>query len=143
GEHALPAGEVAQRRRLGGRLELERELLQLTLGPRHGLRAEDEPELPEEVTPRLPEAVARAALHERLERVLREQRPACEIRDVAIWTALLSLGHERFGLVLSDGRDVVEPDANGIEALQQLVTRLLDDTSRMAQVDVDREDVDA
>ena len=71
-EHALPAREVAERGRLGRRLELERQLLHLAVGSRHRLRTEDEAELPEEVTPRFPEAVAGAALDERLEAVLGE-----------------------------------------------------------------------
>ena len=71
-EHPLPAREVAERRCLGRRLELERKLLHLSLRPRHGLCAEDEPELPEEIASRLPEAVAGAALHERLQPVVGE-----------------------------------------------------------------------
>ena len=115
GEHALPAREVAEGRRLGRRLELERELLQLAVGSRHRLRAEDEPELPEEVATRLPEAVAGAALDERLEAVVREARPAGEVGDVAERPVPLPLGDERLGVVLPDRGDVVQADADGRE----------------------------
>ena len=99
-EHALPARQVAEGRRLGRRVELERKLLHLALGARHRLRAEDEAELPEEIAAWAPEAVAGAALHERLEAVVGELRPAREIGDVAVRPVRVPLGDERLGLVL-------------------------------------------
>ena len=49
GEHAFPARQVAERRRLRGRLERERELLRLSVRPRNRFRPEDEAELPQEL----------------------------------------------------------------------------------------------
>ena len=75
-EHQLPACQVAQARSLRRRLELERELLRLAGGPGNRLWANGEAELPEQVTAWAAEAVAGAALDERLEPVAGEPRAA-------------------------------------------------------------------
>ncbi len=110
-EHAFPARQVAKRGRGGGRVERERELLRLPAGPRHRLRPEDEPELPQELTARLPEAVAGTALDECLEPVAREPAAPREVGDVAERPVRVALGDERLGVVLPHRGDVVETDA--------------------------------
>src|SRR5207302_10377800 len=111
-EHPLPAREVTQERSLCRRLERERELLRLPGRPGDRLRPEDEAELPQELAARATEAVAGAALDERLQAVVRERCAAGEIGHVAKATVALALGDERFRVVLPDRADVRDPDPN-------------------------------
>jgi hypothetical protein len=112
GEHPLPARQVAKLRGRGRRLERERQLLRLAVRPRDGLRPEHEPELPEEIAPLAVEAVARAALDERLEPAARELDAAREVADVPKRPVRLAHGHDCLRLLVCDGSDVTEADPN-------------------------------
>src|SRR3954469_2207315 len=122
GEHPLPRRVLAQRRRLDGWIEWQRELPLLSAGPRHALRLRHEAELPEEHAPRSAEAVARTRCDERLERVLRELRPLRELAHVS----KRSLGDDRGRVVIGDLRDVVQADANGVALHARLYVAAVD-----------------
>jgi hypothetical protein len=114
GEHALPAREVGELRRLRGGIERKRELLRLSARALDRSRPGREAELPQEVAAPRTEAVARSAPDERLERVTGDLRAAGEVADVPERPVRLPLGLQRLRVVLSDRRDVRQPDTDGV-----------------------------
>src|SRR5438093_7891399 len=101
GEHPFPDGRLGKlgcRRR---RVEWKSELLLLTARTRHALRARDETELPEQLTPRQPEAVCGAGDDQRLECMARELRALGEVADAPERTAGFPFRDDRTCLVLA------------------------------------------
>src|SRR5438105_15623804 len=95
GEHPLPDGRLGQLGRLSGRTERQGELLLLTARAGNALGTRHEAELPEQPAPRQIEAVARAGHDQRLEAVLRELRPLCEVANALERPAAVALLHDR------------------------------------------------
>ena len=123
GEHPLPRGQVRKVGRGGGRIERERELLVLL----DRLRAEDEPELPQQVAP-LAEEVAGAAAHERLE--LARVQPAVDkhssaskVADISVRPVRVPLGDERLGVVLPHRAHVGEAHPHRARPFERPVER--------------------
>src|SRR5207302_4250541 len=113
GEHPLPHRGVGQVRRLDDRLERKRQLLLLSTRSGHARRTRHEPELPEELAPLQPEAVARTRLGERRKLVPGERRSLRELPDRAVRTIRFALADEGLRIVLSHALYVLEPDADG------------------------------
>src|SRR4029079_15279426 len=104
---------LRQLRRLRRRVERQRELLLLPTAARHRLRARHEPELPEQLAPRMRKAIARAGDDQRLEAVLRELRALGELAHAGERTGALALPYNRLCVVLADAVHVVEADPYG------------------------------
>src|SRR5947208_15004155 len=113
GDHPLPPRGVGQVRRLDGRLERKRQLLLLAARSRDARRSRHEPELPEELAPFRPEAVAGARLGERNELVPGDWSPLRELPDRAVWSVRVSLVDDRLRIVLPHALHVLETDAHG------------------------------
>ena len=96
-----------------------------------GLRAGDEPELPEQVAT-LAEAVAGAAAEERLELARVERQPSRQVADALELAARLALGDDRLGVVLPHRLDVLQPHPH---------RALFPRAEHLAEIDVRRADL--